>query len=98
MEHFGITTVEAMSAGAVPVAYGVAGPLEAFDHGVEGFHFHTIDELVRSTGRLLADPPARRRLALAAIEKAEGFGMEAFEQRVNDHVDAVLGAPSSRRP
>ena len=47
MEHFGIATVEAMSAGAVPVAIGVAGQLEVFDDGVEGFHFHDLDELLK---------------------------------------------------
>jgi glycosyltransferase involved in cell wall biosynthesis len=34
-EHFGISTVEAMSAGAIPLVYGTAGPLEVV-RGVQG--------------------------------------------------------------
>src|SRR5690606_5507035 len=56
LEHFGITTVEAMSAGAVPVAFAAAGPLEAFTDGVEGHHFRTLAGLVDATDRLVTDP------------------------------------------
>jgi glycosyltransferase involved in cell wall biosynthesis len=97
MEHFGITTVEAMSAGAVPVAFGVAGPLEAFDHGVEGFHFSTLDQLVSSTVTLLTDVPLRARMSRAAIAKAESFGMPAFAEHVHRNVDEVTAKPPRRR-
>ncbi len=93
MEHFGITTVEAMSAGAVPVAYGEAGPLEAFTHGVEGFHFHTEDELVGATVKLWKHPALVRTMRAAAIAKAETFGMEAFSGRVHAYVDEVAAQP-----
>jgi glycosyltransferase involved in cell wall biosynthesis len=82
MEHFGITTVEAMSAGAVPVAFAAAGPLEAFRDGIEGFHFRTLDELVAHTGGLLRAPDERTRLGAAAAERAEGFGLDAFRRSV----------------
>jgi len=96
MEHFGITTVEAMSAGAVPVAFGAAGPLEAFDHGVEGFHFRTLDELVSSTVTLLTDVPRRSRMSRAAIAKAESFGMDAFAGHVSRYVDELMTMPDKR--
>ena len=93
MEHFGITTVEAMSAGAVPVAYGEAGPLEAFDHGVQGFHFHTQDELVGATVTLWKHPALVTRMRAAAIAKAESFAMAAFSDRVHGYVNEVAAQP-----
>ena len=90
MEHFGITTVEAMSAGAVPVAFAAAGPLEAFRDGVEGHHFRTVEGLVDITERLLLEPDHRARLAAAAVTRAEEFGMDAFADRLRGHVEGVL--------
>jgi glycosyltransferase involved in cell wall biosynthesis len=89
MEHFGITTVEAMSAGAVPVAYAAAGPLEAFRDGVEGFHFRTVDELITHTAGLLHDPARRAQLGAAAVERARAFGQEAFARNVRRVVDEL---------
>ena len=59
LEHFGISTVEAMSAGAVPVVIGRAGQLELFEDGIAGYHWQTLDELVARTGQLMADPVGR---------------------------------------
>ncbi len=39
-EHFGITVVEAMAAGAVPLVFAAGGPAEIVEHGVNGFHWH----------------------------------------------------------
>lgn len=89
MEHFGITTCEALAAGAVAVAYGVAGPLEAFSHGVEGFHFHTLDELVRHSARLVRDPELRRVMRANAVRRGRAFGMDAFAERLLAAIDAV---------
>ncbi len=48
-EHFGISTVEAMSAGAIPLVFGTAGPLEVVT-GVEGVEpWRDQDELARLT-------------------------------------------------
>ncbi len=82
MEHFGISTVEAMSAGAVPVAIGMAGQLEVFDDGVEGHHFASIDELVEHTAALIADPHRRQVMAAAARQRAADFDLPAFERRL----------------
>jgi glycosyltransferase involved in cell wall biosynthesis len=96
LEHFGITTVEAMSAGAVPVAYAEAGPLEAFTHGVEGYHFRTPDQLIDETAGLIADPARLASMGAAARHRAESFGMDAFAGHVNRVVDEVVSEASTR--
>jgi glycosyltransferase involved in cell wall biosynthesis len=81
-EHFGIALVEAMAAGAAPVVFGAAGPAEIVRDGVDGRHWHTLDELVAITAELVADAPQRERLAAAARERASGFSVDHFRQRV----------------
>ncbi len=44
-EHFGITTVEAMASGCVPVVIGNGGQPEIVRHGVSGYLWRSLDEL-----------------------------------------------------
>ncbi len=90
-EHFGITTVEAMSAGAVPVVIGKAGQIEIVTDGVDGFHFQNLGELVGKTMRLIQDEALRRSLSQAAIHRAKDFAIERFSERLEEIVQQVVG-------
>jgi len=89
LEHFGIATVEAMSAGAVPVVIGLAGQLEIVEHGRSGFHFISIDELVTLTEQVVGDADLRAELSVAAEARAHDFSVEAFAERFNAIVAQV---------
>ncbi|HEY3142235.1 MAG TPA: glycosyltransferase [Acidimicrobiales bacterium] len=89
LEHFGITTAEAMSAGAVPVVIGLAGQLETVRHGIDGFHFRTLDELVQRTQTLTKDDALRAEMSAAAQARAKEFSVEAFEGRLRSIVERV---------
>lgn len=84
LEHFGISTVEAMSAGAVPVVYAAGGLLETVQHGRSGLHWHTAGELIDSTAALVADPDRLAALADAACAQARQWSAETFRGSVND--------------
>ncbi len=86
-EHFGITTVEAMSAGAVPVVIDAAGQVEIVEHGATGYRFAGLDDLVSHTERLIADPAWRAALSAAAERRAHDFGWEAFTAAVRAEID-----------
>jgi glycosyltransferase involved in cell wall biosynthesis len=88
-EHFGITTVEAMSAGAVPVVIDAAGQVEIVEQGASGYRFAGLDDLVTHTERLIADPDWRATLSAAAERRAHDFGWDAFVARVRDEVAAL---------
>lgn len=77
-EHFGIAVVEAMAAGAVPVVFGAAGPAEIVRHGVDGYHWHSPDDLVRFTRQLIADPALRSTMSTHAQARAKDFTAEVF--------------------
>ena len=63
-EHFGIAVVEAMAAGAVPVVFAAAGPAEIVRHGVDGFHWKTLDELQSFTRQLMNDEELRLKMSV----------------------------------
>jgi glycosyltransferase involved in cell wall biosynthesis len=80
-EHFGMTTVEAMAAGCVPVVIDKAGQREIVRHGVDGYRWSTLDELESYTRALARDDDLRERLAVSAVERARMFSEEAFAAR-----------------
>jgi glycosyltransferase involved in cell wall biosynthesis len=88
-EHFGITTVEAMSAGAVPVVIDAAGQIEIVDHGANGYRFAGLDDLVTHTERLIDDPAWLATLSAAAERRARDFGWDAFTAAVRGEVHAA---------
>ena len=94
-EHFGITTVEAMSAGAVPVVIDAAGQVEIVEQGVSGYRFAGLDGLVAHTAHLIADPAWRAELSARAHERARRFGWDAFVGRLREEVDTTVASPRS---
>jgi glycosyltransferase involved in cell wall biosynthesis len=80
-EHFGITTVEAMAAGCVPVVIDKAGQREIVRHGTDGYRWTTLADLEALTRRVAADDQLRSRLAASAVDRADAFSEEAFAAR-----------------
>ena len=78
MEHFGITTVEAMSFGAVPVVINKGGQKETVIPGENGYLWNTEEECVENTVRLIRDDALRRRLAEASVKRAKNFSIDEF--------------------
>lgn len=81
-EHFGITTVEAMSAGAVPVVIDAGGQKEIVEEGVSGYRFDSAAELVRKTQVLIDDAELLATMADAAQLRAKAFAWDAFVANV----------------
>lgn len=81
MEHFGITTVEAMSFGAVPVVIRRGGQTETVEEGVNGFLWESEKECIEKTMRLIEDDNLRMQLAEVASERANDYSIETFYER-----------------
>ena len=94
-EHFGISVVEAMAAGAVPLVFGAAGPAEIVHDGIDGRQWSTLDELAEQTVALTVDDERRRSLAEGAVRRATDFSADAFADRLGQFVadDATTVTP-----
>ena len=83
-EHFGITTVEAMASGCVPIVVNGGGQREIIKDGVNGENFNSIEELVEKTKALIHNSKRRNMMARKARFDSEQFseqaGCVAFKQ------------------
>jgi glycosyltransferase involved in cell wall biosynthesis len=82
-EHFGLSTVEAMHYGAVPVVIDAGGQPEIVIDGENGFLWKTEDELIEKTQQLIKDTDLRKKLSEAAEERAAFFAKDRFCQELN---------------
>ncbi|OHV41968.1 MULTISPECIES: glycosyltransferase family 4 protein [Pseudofrankia] len=80
-EHFGMTTVEAMAGGCVPVVIDRAGQREIVRHSIDGFRWTEPDQLLSFTRRLATEEDLRARLATEAAGRAGHFSDAAFAER-----------------
>lgn len=76
-EHFGITTVEAMAAGCVPLVYNHGGQREVIRDGINGRSWETVGELVAQTKELIQDTKKRDVLSQHAMESSTQYSEEA---------------------
>ncbi len=83
-EHFGISLIEAMSAGCAVLAFNAGGPREIITHGVDGFLYASQGELIETTEHILRAETRRAREAMghAAMRRAAVFSPEAFTARM----------------
>lgn len=79
-EHFGISTVEAMSAGAVPIVIASAGQKESVREGVNGYLWDTEKELIAKTRKLIESNDFSR-LEHQARHDAKRFDKAAFRKQ-----------------
>ena len=93
-EHFGITTVESMASGCVPVVFGQGGQTEIVQHGRNGFLWSDLNQLIQYTWRLIRDPSLIRQLSEAALADSRRFDITRFKSRLSDLIAAV-GFPES---
>ncbi len=87
-EHFGITTVEAMAAGCVPVVFA-AGGQEEIVNDTNGYTWTNIRELVAITKSLVTDNEHRKRLGKAATLASERYATKVFHENVKKLFDVL---------
>lgn len=84
LEHFGLTTCEAMSSGCIPVVIAKAGQLEIVEPGTSGFLFTNAEELTAHTRKLIRGygQPWTWDLMHQAQADVQRFGTESFIERL----------------
>lgn len=82
-EHFGITTVEAMSAGCVPVVIKAGGQPEIVDDGKNGFLWENRAEFIEKTLSIISDKETWGKFSKAAQEKSKNFDKKIFCENID---------------
>lgn len=77
-EHFGISTVEAMGAGAVPVVIGLGGQKEIVEDGKNGFLWTSLGQLIQKTNKLIRDWKLWNKFSKEAVKRAGFFAGDRF--------------------
>jgi glycosyltransferase involved in cell wall biosynthesis len=90
LEHFGMTTAEAMAWGVAPVAIARGGQTEVVEDGVNGYLWNTPDELRAKTIALISDPELRRRLGERARRSTFRFSRERFKASMVDALRPIV--------
>ena len=81
MEHFGMTSAEALTFGCVPIVIDRGGQKEIVTEE-NGCRFSTEEELVQYTAELIRDPRRTHMLACNALKSAERYSMEKFRSEI----------------
>jgi len=82
-EHFGISTVEAMSYGQVPIVINAGGQPEIVVDNDNGFLWDTEEELLSHTHKVAVDKELLENLSKRAIDTSKNFSEERFCEELN---------------
>jgi len=88
-EHFGLSTLEAMNSGLVPVVFNAGGQPELVDHETNGFVWNTKDELISFTKMIIEEDPLRRVLSYNAIISSKKFSKDEFFKKLCIFLDSL---------
>ncbi len=89
MEHFGITAVEAMSAGAIPLVYNGGGLSEIVTDGENGYLWSTVDELVSKSEGILGNSKRCKEISTELPSHAVRFSKAVFDSSIDALLDDI---------
>ena len=80
-EHFGISVVEAMSAGVVPIVFSNGGPAEIIKSNYNGFYYDSEEALIKITQEIFTKPENELlEMRKQARIRANDFNKNAFKK------------------
>ena len=98
VEHFGMTIVEAMQNGCIPLVFDGGGQREIVVPGISGFRFRDLGEVQALTLRLIRQGELAAALAARARERGQRFTRERFVAEVRALFAEIMSAyaPAAR--
>jgi alpha-1,2-mannosyltransferase len=89
-DHFGISVVEAMASGCVPVVHRSGGPWQDILHcrqGEYGFSYTSVEEAASRIDALIEDERFRSKIVSRAVYRAKEFDKAVFMKRIVEVVE-----------
>jgi len=90
VEHFGMTTVEAMQNYCVPIIFNGGGQKEAVKDGESGFLFKDFKDLYNKTIRLIRKPEKMQSLSEGAYLQGKKFTKKVFSHKIKKHFEQLI--------
>jgi glycosyltransferase involved in cell wall biosynthesis len=87
VEHFGISTAEAMMAGCVPLVVGKGGQLEVVGSTLKDWQWQTVSEAVDKTQMVMTNAKLRHELQDAARLQAQVYDQNSFKKVLWQMID-----------
>lgn len=84
VEHFGISLVEAMTFGAIPLATDKGGHREILNNGLTNCLYQTIEECQRKIYQLINDQHLQQQIRKKVINRASDFSNDRFKKILNE--------------
>ncbi len=85
-EHFGITTLEAMAAGEVPLVFAAGGQMDIISDGYNGYLWNSKEELVKKTCQLIVDDDLFKRVSRNALYSVKKYSHEKFYAQLEENI------------
>ena len=86
MEHFGITTIEAMAAGTVPVVFGAGGQTDIVENGKNGLLWQNEKEFLKANLLLIKNKKELNKISNNASKNVEKYSFYNFKKRIYELV------------
>lgn len=88
-EPFGISVVEAMAAGCVPIVHKRSGTnIEIVENDKYGFSFEDVTELSEKINLILENEDLRKKYSTKAVQRSRIFGKKVFKKRILHAVES----------
>lgn len=82
VEHFGISTVEAMAAGCVPLVLGKGGQIEVLGEDLKELLWQRKEELIDKTSYFISNPAVLYEYKQKVKARSQFFGVSRFKSEV----------------
>lgn len=89
LEHFGMTTIEAMSYGCVPVVLNKGGYKETVENNRSGFLFDSEDEAIEKLKLLVKNEKLRKDMSKQAVKRAKKFSLQRMQREIDKMMNSL---------
>ena len=88
VEHFGISTIEAMASGAVPVVINKGGQREVLGESLEDLLWTSKEEALNKTINLITNKKEIEEVSKKVIERSQNFSKDKFKKTLLEMINA----------